>query len=106
MDHAADAHQTDLMTITRFVLNEHTKHQESRGDFTILLNHIVFGCKFVYTVVNKRPATFDQRETMAIIVASVFRTTTASTAATILATGAKPKTSASPFRIPTQKPLI
>nr|GMD76707.1 protein NUCLEAR FUSION DEFECTIVE 6, chloroplastic/mitochondrial-like isoform X1 [Ipomoea batatas] len=38
---------------------------------------------------------------------SVFRSATASarTAATRLATGAKPKTSVSPFRIPTQKPL-
>ncbi|KAK9271188.1 hypothetical protein L1049_026778 [Liquidambar formosana] len=46
MDHAADAHRTDLMTITRYVLNEQTKHPESRGDFTILLSHIVLGCKF------------------------------------------------------------
>lgn len=53
MDHAADAHRTDLMTITRFVLNEQTKHPESRGDFTILLSHIVLGCKFVCTAVNK-----------------------------------------------------
>ncbi|PPD87596.1 hypothetical protein GOBAR_DD15474 [Gossypium barbadense] len=47
MDHAADAHRTDLMTITRFVLNEQSKYPESRGDFTILLNHIVLGCKLV-----------------------------------------------------------
>lgn len=53
MDHAADAHRTDLMTITRFVLNEQTKHPESRGDFTILLSHIVLGCKFVCSAVNK-----------------------------------------------------
>ncbi|GKV31002.1 hypothetical protein SLEP1_g39751 [Rubroshorea leprosula] len=53
MDHAADAHRTDLMTITRFVLNEQSKHSESRGDFTILLNHIVLGCKFVCSAVNK-----------------------------------------------------
>lgn len=53
MDHAADAHRTDLMTITRFVLNEQSKHPESRGDFTILLNHIVLGCKFVCSAVNK-----------------------------------------------------
>lgn len=53
MDHAADAHRTDLMTITRYVLNEQTKYPESRGDFTILLNHIVLGCKFVCTSVNK-----------------------------------------------------
>ncbi|KAB2093064.1 hypothetical protein ERO13_A02G065400v2 [Gossypium hirsutum] len=53
MDHAADAHRTDLMTITRFVLNEQSKYPESRGDFTILLNHIVLGCKFVCSSVNK-----------------------------------------------------
>lgn len=53
MDHSADAHRTDLMTITRFVLNEQSKHPESRGDFTILLNHIVLGCKFVCSAVNK-----------------------------------------------------
>ncbi|KAK4433760.1 Fructose-1,6-bisphosphatase, cytosolic [Sesamum alatum] len=53
MDHARDAHRTDLMTITRFVLNEQSKHPDSRGDFTILLNHIVLGCKFVCSAVNK-----------------------------------------------------
>lgn len=53
MDHSADALRTDLMTITRFVLNEQSKHPESRGDFTILLNHIVLGCKFVCSSVNK-----------------------------------------------------
>ncbi|KAB2088131.1 Fructose-1,6-bisphosphatase, cytosolic [Gossypium arboreum] len=53
MDHAADAHRTDLMTITRHVLNEQTKYPESRGDFTILLNHIVLGCKFVCSSVSK-----------------------------------------------------
>ncbi|ONK71423.1 uncharacterized protein A4U43_C04F8420 [Asparagus officinalis] len=53
MDHSADAHRTDLMTITRFVLNEQSKRPESRGDFTILLSHIVLGCKFVCSAVNK-----------------------------------------------------
>ncbi|XP_022153720.1 fructose-1,6-bisphosphatase, cytosolic isoform X1 [Momordica charantia] len=53
MDHAADAQRTDLMTITRFVLNEQSKYPESRGDFTILLSHIVLGCKFVCSAVNK-----------------------------------------------------
>ncbi|GJM92453.1 hypothetical protein PR202_ga08929 [Eleusine coracana subsp. coracana] len=53
MDHAAEAHQTDLMTIMRYVLNEQSKNPESRGDFTILLSHIVFGCKFVASAVNK-----------------------------------------------------
>ncbi|KAI5654439.1 hypothetical protein M9H77_31626 [Catharanthus roseus] len=53
MDHAADAQRTDLMTITRYVLNEQTKYPASRGDFTILLNHIVLGCKFVCSSVSK-----------------------------------------------------
>ncbi|XP_072964673.1 fructose-1,6-bisphosphatase, cytosolic [Typha angustifolia] len=53
MDHAADAYRTDLMTITRHVLNEQSRHPESRGDFTILLSHIVLGCKFVCSAVNK-----------------------------------------------------
>lgn len=53
MDHAADALRTDLMTITRFVLNEQSKFPESRGDLTILLNHIVLGCKFVCSSVSK-----------------------------------------------------
>jgi fructose-1,6-bisphosphatase I len=53
MDHAAEAQQTDLMTITRHVLNEQSRHPESRGDFTILLSHIVLGCKFVASAVNK-----------------------------------------------------
>ncbi|KAM7507889.1 hypothetical protein LguiA_018342 [Lonicera macranthoides] len=53
MDHQADAFRTDLMTITRFVLNEQSKYPESRGDFSILLSHIVLGCKFVCSAVNK-----------------------------------------------------
>ncbi|XWS67615.1 hypothetical protein CRYUN_Cryun04dG0021000 [Craigia yunnanensis] len=53
MDHAADAHRTDLMTITRHVLNEQSTYPESRGDFTILLNQIVLGCKFVCSSVSK-----------------------------------------------------
>uniref|UniRef100_A0A1D1YAA3 Fructose-1,6-bisphosphatase, cytosolic n=1 Tax=Anthurium amnicola TaxID=1678845 RepID=A0A1D1YAA3_9ARAE len=53
MDHEADAHRTDLMTLTRHVLNEQSKYPESRGDLTILLSHIVLGCKFVCSAVNK-----------------------------------------------------
>jgi hypothetical protein len=53
MDHAAEAQRTDLMTITRHVLNEQSRYPESRGDFTILLSHIVLGCKFVASAVNK-----------------------------------------------------
>ncbi|KAI4321158.1 hypothetical protein MLD38_034576 [Melastoma candidum] len=53
MDHAGNAARTDLMTIARYVLNEQSKHPESRRDFTILLNRIVLGCKFVCSSVNK-----------------------------------------------------
>ncbi|PSS17466.1 Fructose-1,6-bisphosphatase [Actinidia chinensis var. chinensis] len=53
MDHAADANWTDLMTIIRFFLNEQSKHPESSGDFSILPSHIVLGCKFVCSAVNK-----------------------------------------------------
>ena len=53
MDHAADALRTDLMTITRHVLNEQSKFPEARGDLTILLNNIVLGCKFVCSSVSK-----------------------------------------------------
>ncbi|KAJ4838223.1 Fructose-1,6-bisphosphatase, cytosolic [Turnera subulata] len=53
MDHSSEARRTDLMTITRHVLNEQSKYPESRGDFTILLNHIVLGCKFVCNSVSK-----------------------------------------------------
>ncbi|XP_057434327.1 fructose-1,6-bisphosphatase, cytosolic-like [Lotus japonicus] len=53
MDHEADAYRTDLMTITRFVLTEQSRYPESRGDLTILLSHIVLGCKFVCSAVNK-----------------------------------------------------
>eukprot|EP00271_Cylindrocystis_brebissonii_P011463 TRINITY_DN291_c0_g1_i1.p1 TRINITY_DN291_c0_g1~~TRINITY_DN291_c0_g1_i1.p1 ORF type:complete len:316 (-),score=55.93 TRINITY_DN291_c0_g1_i1:1219-2166(-) len=44
---------TDLMTITRFVLNEQSRFPEARGDLTILLSNIVLGCKFVSSAVNK-----------------------------------------------------
>ncbi|KAL2324627.1 hypothetical protein Fmac_023685 [Flemingia macrophylla] len=47
MDHSADAQRTDLMTITRFVLNEQSKRPESRGDFTILLSHIAGLAKLI-----------------------------------------------------------
>jgi fructose-1,6-bisphosphatase I len=53
MDHAADAMRTDLMTITRHVLNEQSRFPEARGDLTILLNNIVLGCKFVCSSVSK-----------------------------------------------------
>lgn len=53
MDPSLEASNTDLMTLTRFVLNEQSKHPEARGDLTILLSNIVLGCKFVCSAVNK-----------------------------------------------------
>eukprot|EP00270_Netrium_digitus_P000098 TRINITY_DN1011_c0_g1_i1.p1 TRINITY_DN1011_c0_g1~~TRINITY_DN1011_c0_g1_i1.p1 ORF type:complete len:344 (-),score=99.34 TRINITY_DN1011_c0_g1_i1:209-1240(-) len=53
MDYSEEAWRTDLITITRYVLNEQSKYPESQGDFTILLSHIVLGCKFVCNSVNK-----------------------------------------------------
>lgn len=64
MDHAADAMRTDLMTITRHVLNEQSKFPEARGDLTILLNNIVLGCKFVCSSVSKVLYRFFQDFTM------------------------------------------
>ena len=58
MDHAADAMRTDLMTITRYVLNEQSRFPEARGDLTILLNNIVLGCKFVCSSVSKVHSAF------------------------------------------------
>eukprot|EP00899_Mesostigma_viride_P001204 jgi/Mesvir1/11084/Mv09874-RA.1 len=45
--------RTDLITVARFVLNEQSKHPEARGDMTILLNHIILGCKYVCSAVRK-----------------------------------------------------
>lgn len=53
MDYAEDTARTDLLTLSRFVLNEQSKYPESRGDLTILLNNIVLGCKYVCSAVNK-----------------------------------------------------
>lgn len=72
MDHAADAFRTDLMTITRFVLNEQSKHPESRGDFTILLSHIVLGCKFVCSAVNKVISVFEFDSNSSLFIILIF----------------------------------
>ncbi|GFY89179.1 inositol monophosphatase family protein [Actinidia rufa] len=53
MDHAAETQRTDLMTITRHVLNGQSQHPEAHSDFTILLSHIVLGCKFICNAVKK-----------------------------------------------------
>ncbi|CAG8766405.1 36832_t:CDS:2 [Gigaspora margarita] len=38
---------TDIITLTRHVLDEQRKHKEASGDLTVLLNAIQLGCKFV-----------------------------------------------------------
>jgi hypothetical protein len=53
MEHSDQLKNTDLMTLTRFILNEQHKYPEATGDLTILLNHIALGCKFVQSAVNK-----------------------------------------------------
>lgn len=53
MDYSEDTARTDLLTLSRFVLNEQSKYPEARGDLTILLNNIVLGCKYVCSAVNK-----------------------------------------------------
>lgn len=72
MDHSADAFRTDLMTITRFVLNEQSKYPESRGDFTILLSHIVLGCKFVCSAVNKVISVFEFDSNSSLFIILIF----------------------------------
>ena len=44
---------TDIITLTRHVLDEQRKHKEASGDLTLLLNAIQLGCKFVETNVRK-----------------------------------------------------
>ncbi|RIA89847.1 fructose-1,6-bisphosphatase class 1/Sedoheputulose-1,7-bisphosphatase [Glomus cerebriforme] len=44
---------TDIITLTRHVLDEQRKHKEASGDLTILLNAVQLGCKFVATNVRK-----------------------------------------------------
>ena len=44
---------TDIITLTRHVLQEQRKHKEASGDLTLLLNAVQLGCKFVATNVRK-----------------------------------------------------
>eukprot|EP00898_Chlorokybus_atmophyticus_P000250 jgi/Chlat1/1225/Chrsp115S00748 len=50
MDNFAD---TDIMTCSRFVLTEQSRHPEARGDLTLLLSNIITGCKYVCSAVRK-----------------------------------------------------
>ncbi|CAJ0874015.1 5238_t:CDS:2 [Entrophospora sp. SA101] len=44
---------TDIITLTRHVLDEQHKHKDTGGDLTTLLNAIQLGCRFVATKVRK-----------------------------------------------------
>ena len=44
---------TDIITLTRHVLDEQRRHKEASGDLTLLLNAVQLGCKFVATNVRK-----------------------------------------------------
>ncbi|CAG8585353.1 2866_t:CDS:2 [Acaulospora morrowiae] len=44
---------TDIITLTRHVLEEQRKYKDASGDLTLLLNIIQLGCKFVSTNVRK-----------------------------------------------------
>ncbi|CAG8782074.1 32577_t:CDS:2, partial [Racocetra persica] len=44
---------TDIITLTRHVLDEQRRHKDATGDLTLLLNAIQLGCKFVATNVRK-----------------------------------------------------
>ncbi|CAJ0635435.1 9943_t:CDS:2 [Entrophospora sp. SA101] len=44
---------TDIITLTRHVLDEQRKYKDASGDLTTLLNAIQLGCKFVATNVRK-----------------------------------------------------
>ena len=44
---------TDIITLTRHVLQEQRKHKDASGDLTLLLNAVQLGCKFVATKVRQ-----------------------------------------------------
>ncbi|RKP27812.1 fructose-1,6-bisphosphatase class 1/Sedoheputulose-1,7-bisphosphatase, partial [Syncephalis pseudoplumigaleata] len=49
----ADHTRTNLITLTRHVLNDQHQHQEATGDLTLLLTSIQLGCKYVASCVRK-----------------------------------------------------
>ncbi|KAI7833882.1 fructose-1,6-bisphosphatase class 1/Sedoheputulose-1,7-bisphosphatase [Kickxella alabastrina] len=42
-----DHHKTNIMTLTRYMLEQQRKHPEATGDLTIAMNGVQVGCKFV-----------------------------------------------------------
>ncbi|KAI8048834.1 fructose-1,6-bisphosphatase class 1/Sedoheputulose-1,7-bisphosphatase [Syncephalis plumigaleata] len=49
----ADHTRTNLITLTRHVLNDQHQHREATGDLTLLLTSIQLGCKYVASCVRK-----------------------------------------------------
>lgn len=47
------SNNTELLTLTRHVLNEQRRHHDASGDLTLLLVSIQLGCKFVASSVRK-----------------------------------------------------
>ncbi|KAJ2845015.1 Fructose-1,6-bisphosphatase [Coemansia brasiliensis] len=48
-----DHRKTNLMTLTRYVLEEQREHPDATGDLTIAMNSVQVGCKFVEACVRK-----------------------------------------------------
>ncbi|KAJ2802820.1 Fructose-1,6-bisphosphatase [Coemansia guatemalensis] len=48
-----DHHQTNIMTLTRYVLEEQRQHPDATGDLTVAMNSVQLGCKFVESCVRK-----------------------------------------------------
>ncbi|KAJ2081008.1 Fructose-1,6-bisphosphatase [Coemansia sp. RSA 988] len=48
-----DHHQTNIMTLTRYVLEEQRLHPDASGDLTVAMNSVQLGCKFVESCVRK-----------------------------------------------------
>lgn len=48
-----DTIETNLVTLSRHVLHDQSKHKEATGDLTLLLISIQLGCKFVSSLVRK-----------------------------------------------------
>lgn len=49
----SDHRKTDLVTLTRHVLDEQRCHPGATGELTLLLASVQLGCKFVATTVRK-----------------------------------------------------
>ncbi|KAJ2415865.1 Fructose-1,6-bisphosphatase [Coemansia sp. RSA 2530] len=48
-----DHHKTNIMTLTRYVLEQQRQHPDATGDLSIAMNAVQVGCKFVEACVRK-----------------------------------------------------